>query len=97
MRAYYPNLVESCIEFKIHSRTLIAKHSKKKYVPTAEDQTTELAKGFKVEKDPNSGFIYCLRLDQTIAQRKIEKAKLPAKPTFDATGKAILEDESVEI
>ena len=63
MRAYYPNLVESCIEYKIHSRTLIAKHNKKKYVPNAEDQSTEIAKGFKLEKDPDSGYIYCLKLD----------------------------------
>jgi hypothetical protein len=63
MKRYYPNLVEAAIEFKIHSRQLIAKHNKKKYVPNQNDQTCLHSGEFKLEKDPETGFIYCVKLN----------------------------------
>ena len=35
---FYPNLVEAAIEFKVYSRTIIAKYNKQKYEPSLEDQ-----------------------------------------------------------
>ena len=35
---FYPNLVEAAIEFKVYSRTILAKYSKKQYEPTPEDE-----------------------------------------------------------
>lgn len=35
---------------------------------------------FKLEKDPITGYIYCLRHHQTIQSRKYEKMKLPQDP-----------------
>lgn len=31
-------------------------------------------------KDPETGFTYCCKLNQTIQERKEEKAKMPDKP-----------------
>ena len=94
MKRYYPNLVEACIEFKIHSKTLIAKHSKKKYVPNQADQSCAHSSLFKLAKDPDTGFIYCLKLDQSIAERKQEKSLMQQKPNFDENGKPIMEPET---
>tara|TARA_B110000285_G_scaffold227015_2_gene287616 strand:- start:90 stop:224 length:135 start_codon:yes stop_codon:yes gene_type:complete len=35
---YYPSLVEAAIEFKMHSRIIIAKYKKIEHVPNPDDE-----------------------------------------------------------
>ena len=39
-----------------------------------------MSKRFKLIKDVESGYVYCCRLNQTLQERMIEKAKQPMIP-----------------
>ena len=53
MIAYYPRLVEACIEFKIYSKTMIAEHEKVPFEVTPEIASCAIAGGWTVEKHSN--------------------------------------------
>ena len=61
MYTYYPALVEAAIEFQLYSKRLVAEEEgQKSYRIKPDDEKVELSKQFNLQKDPDSGFIYCL-------------------------------------
>ena len=84
MIEYYPSLVEAAIEFKIYSRKIIAKFKGKfsvcsliflgeNFEMLPEFETIDHSDQFRLEKCPQTDYIYCLKPGQTIAQRIAEK------------------------
>ena len=97
MKRYYPNLIEAVIEFKLHSRQIIADNKNKKYDVRPEHQTTHHSKQFNLKKDPSTGYVYCLKKSQTISERKKELALICIKPEFDSEGCIVDDPASPEI
>ena len=67
MLEYYPTLVEAAVEFRVHSRKLMAQYNSKYiyevlklgvdtiYVIQPEHETISLANGYRIEKDLRTG------------------------------------------
>ena len=77
MLEYYPSLVEAAIEFKVHSRKLLAEKdgkylfnlisiTGKSFSALPEHETCDyLEEEFKLIKDEETGYVYCCRHDQS--------------------------------
>ena len=62
MIEYYPSLVEAAIEFKLYSRKIIHKFKGEVYKPLPEHETIDYSKDFKLEKCPETDYIYCVKI-----------------------------------
>ena len=70
---YYPTLIEAAVEFRIHSRILLAQREGtqllfllilivgKSYEIQPEHETVPMAKGYFIQKDPRTGQYYALK------------------------------------
>ena len=57
----YPLLVETCIEFRIYARKFIADLRKEPYTESNSAGEIQIAKGFTMEQDSESGKFYILK------------------------------------
>lgn len=69
MMEYYPTLIEAAVEFRIHSRILLAQREGKSYEIQPEHETVPMAKGYFIQKDPRTGQYYALKGGENISQR----------------------------
>lgn len=57
----YPSIVEAVIEFKIVGRKFMAKLKNIPYEANPDDEQAKFLGKFKLEKDSDTGFTYCLK------------------------------------
>ena len=72
MTQYYPGIIEAAIEFKMACRKLLIAKGKNKLLKSliADDiETINHTKQFRLEKHPETKFIYCCLVGQTLRER----------------------------
>ena len=74
MREYYPSLIEEAIQFKVECRRHLAEMQGREFKPSLKDKEIKFTlKGHKLVLDPDSDFVFCCRLNQTLEDRIYEK------------------------
>ena len=80
MIAYYPMLIEFCIELKRLSGKYIADFKKEAHNESMSDRVAPLVNGYTLKHHPKNDVIYYLKDSQTIKERVTEIKSLELKP-----------------
>lgn len=89
MMAYYPMLIEFCIEFKRCSRKYIADYKKEVYNESMSARNVAMADGYALKYDPECDMVYCLQNNQTIQERVTQIKSLELKPAQISNNKEL--------
>ena len=76
MMAYYPMVIEFCIEFKRFSSKYIADFNKEVHNESMRDKDAPLVDSYPLKYDSKNDMIYCLKDIQTIQERESLRSNL---------------------